>query len=155
MLVIVAGGLFVSAVTIWPMEAELELALRVLGATPGLADLQSFLTTTLEGLRVTRDHYPMLLYTGDWLAFAHIVLGVLFLLATKDPVRNVLVVRFGLLCCAGVPLLAGVFIPLRGIPGVWFLVDAAFAPACAVPLLICLRDIRSSRTSGGSTWVSD
>lgn len=69
-------------------------------------------------------------------------------MALKDPARNVLVVRFGLICCACVPVLAAVFIPLRGIPAVWLLIDAAFAPACALPLWLCLRALRRLEDSG-------
>ena len=86
--------------------------------------------------------YPFLLYGYDWLAFAHIVLSILFIGAIRDPVKNVWVVQFGLICCVLVPFLAAVFIPIRGLPSCWFLIDFAFAPAAALPLWIALRDIR-------------
>ena len=34
-----------------------------------------------------------MLYAHDWLAFAHIVLGILFAGAIKDPVRNKWIVQ--------------------------------------------------------------
>jgi hypothetical protein len=48
--------------------------------------------------------------------------------------------------CALVPVLAGICIPLRGIPAFWFWVDAAFAPGAAIPLYLALRDIRRAET---------
>ena len=92
--------------------------------------------------------YPFLFYGYDWLAFAHIVLAILFMGAMRDPVRNVWVVQFGLITCALIPILAGIFIPLRGLPWWWFWVDFAFAPVAAIPLWIALRDIRNTSNTG-------
>ena len=41
-----------------------------------------------------------------------------------------------------VPVLAGICIPIRGLPLCWFWLDFAFAPAAALPLWLALRDIR-------------
>jgi len=143
--VLVAIGLFVSGVTIWPWEFELELALS-LCTTLGMPEL---LTTLLESIladmRMLRDSGSFVLYIADWLAYAHLVLAALFLMALKDPVRNILVVRFGLLCCATVPILALVCIPMRGIPLFWIAVDSSFALA-ALPLWVALRDLRAAES---------
>jgi hypothetical protein len=82
------------------------------------------------------------LYGYDWLAFAHVVLAILLAGAIRDPVRNVWVVQFGLICCALVPVLAAIFVPIRGLPWFWVGIDFAFAPAAALPLWVALRDIR-------------
>jgi hypothetical protein len=76
------------------------------------------------------------------LAFAHLVLAILFAGAMRDPVRNVWIVQCGLIMCALVPVLAGVCIPLRGLPLCWFWFDSAFAVGAALPLGIALHDIR-------------
>jgi len=43
--------------------------------------------------------------------------------------------------CVRCHRLAGICIPLRGMPLTWFWIDFAFAPAAALPLWIALRDI--------------
>jgi hypothetical protein len=140
MLGLVALGLFVSGVTIFPAIPELRW---VAGAVEGLPSLHAWLLTCLGALEDTRARYPFLLYAGDWLAFAHIMLAVLFLGAMRDPLRNIWVVQFGLICCAGILPLALVCGPLRGIPWYWTLVDCAFAPAAALPLWIAHRALHA------------
>ncbi len=156
MLCVVVAGLFLSGVTIWPMEWELSTLVALVwgDAAPTSPDsIHAFLLDVLASWRRAEAEAPFLLYGFYWLAFAHIMLAVLFAMVIKDPIRNVMVVRFGLLCCVCVPVLAGVFIPIRGLPPLWFLVDSAFAPACALPLWICLRDLqaRSDASSPGSS----
>ena len=141
LLAIVAFGLFVSGVTIWPWEVELELVLSILVAIDGPQILVETLQSILADMRQLRDAGSFVLYVADWLAFAHLVLAALFLMAMKDPVRNILVVRFGILCCLSVPILAISCVPLRGLPLFWILVDSSFALA-AIPLWIALKDLR-------------
>lgn len=143
MLGIVAFGLFMSGVTVWPAVPELKMAVRTIwgdGEPAGV--LHSFVLQTIEGLESVEASYSFMLYAHDWLAFAHIVLAILFAGAIRDPVRNVWIVQCGLIMCALVPVLAGICIPIRGLPLFWFWIDAAFAPAAALPLWIALRDIR-------------
>ena len=148
MLGVVVFGLVVSAVTVWPAVAQLEWGIRLIwGDEEATGVLHLFLREVLEGLKYVEGHYPFLLYAHDWLAFAHIVLAILFAGAMRDPVRNVWVVQCGLIMCVLVPVLAGICIPIRGLPAVWFLFDAAFAPAAALPLWIALKNIR--RIEGG------
>jgi hypothetical protein len=143
MLGIVAAGLFISGVTIWPALWELKTIVRILwDGTEPTGAIHRFLLDALRSLESVGSNYPFLFYAGDWLAFAHIVLAILFAGAARDPVRNVWVVQCGLIMCALVPVLAGICIPLRGLPWQWFLVDFAFAPAAALPLAIALHDIR-------------
>jgi hypothetical protein len=145
MIGIVAFGLLVSAVTIWPMVKELKLMVRIIGGdSAATGHLHGFLLRVIEGIEEVNAAYPFLFYGYDWLAFAHIVLAILFMGAMRDPVRNVWVVQFGLIACALIPILAGISIPLRGLPWWWFWVDFAFAPAAAIPLWVALRDIRNT-----------
>lgn len=96
----------------------------------------------IRSLEYVQAHYPFMMYAHDWLAFAHIMLAILFAGAMRDPVRNLWIVQCGLIMCACVPLLAAVCVPLRGLPWPWFLIDTAFAPGAALPLWVALRDIR-------------
>jgi hypothetical protein len=143
MLGMVAFGLFAAGVTVWPAVSELKLAVWIAwGEGEPAGGLHGFILKAIEGLESVEAKYPFMLYAHDWLAFAHIVLAILFAGAIRDPVRNVWVVQCGLIMCALVPVLAGICIPLRGIPLYWFWIDFAFAPGAAFPLWIALRDIR-------------
>lgn len=151
MIGIVAFGLLVSGVTIWPAVPELKTAVHIIwgdGEPAGV--LHEFILRSIEGIESTTANYPFMLYAHDWLAFAHIVLAILFAGAMRDPVRNIWVVQCGLIMCALVPVLAGICIPIRGLPPRWFWLDFAFAPAAALPLWVALRDIRraEARVSG-------
>lgn len=141
MLAVVALGLFLSGVTIWPWDPELRLAIFILEGIGGPLPLVELLESILADMRHLRETQSFVLYVADWLAYAHLVLTVLFLMAMKDPVRNILVVQFGLVCCLTVPILAMTCIPLRGLPLFWIVVDSSFALA-ALPLWIALRDLQ-------------
>ncbi len=145
MLGIVAFGLFVSGVTVWPALPELRWGERFFwgDAEPVAGSLHAFVVEVIGALEVTQKEHPYLMYGYDWLAFAHVCLAILFAGAMRDPVRNIWIVQCGLIMCALVPVLAGICGPLRGMPSYWFFIDAAFAPAAAVPLVIALRDIRA------------
>lgn len=148
MLGIVAFGLFVSGVTVWPAIPELKFAVTLLwGDSEPNAGLHLFLTEVIQSLEYTSKTHPYLLYGYDWLAFAHICLAILFAGAIRDPVRNKWVVESGLIFCLLIPILAGIRIPLRGIPGYWFFFDAIFAPAAGIPLYLALREIRKLEKS--------
>ena len=143
MIGLVVFGLFVSAVTIWPAVPELKTAVGIVwGDGEATGVLHGFVLKAIEGLEVMGAEYPFMLYAHDWLAFAHIMLAILFAGAIRNPVRNVWVIQCGLIMAALVPILAGICVPIRGIPFIWFWIDFAFAPAAAVPLWIALRDIR-------------
>jgi len=142
MLAIVAFGLLVSGVTVWPAQSELNLIVQVLwGEDKPTGALHRFLVNVLQGLESTNANYPFMFYAHDWLAFAHVMLAILFAGAIRDPARNVWVIQCGLIMCASIPILAGVCIPIRGLPSWWFFIDFAFAPAAAIPLWIALRDV--------------
>lgn len=143
MLGIVVFGLLVSGVTVWPAVSELKLAVGLIwgdGEPSGV--LHGFVLKAIEGVESVEAEYPFMLYAHDWLAFAHIVLAILFAGVIRDPARNVWVVQCGLIMCVLVPVLAGICIPIRGLPLRWFWIDFSFAPAAGIPLWIALRDIR-------------
>jgi len=103
-----------------------------------------------RGAGTTNRAYPFLAYGTDWLAFAHLVLAVLFVGVWVDPLRNKWVVQFGLIACSGVLLLALIAWPVRGIPFYWRMIDCSFGVFGAVPLMICLRDIKKLEAVGQS-----
>jgi len=78
--------------------------------------------------------YGILFYGYDWLAFAHIVIAVLFYGVIKDPVRNIWVVEFGMIACLMVIPFAFVMGSIRGIPVWWRLIDCSFGVVGIIPL---------------------
>lgn len=150
MLWIVAVGLFISGVTVWPAIAEMEFLVGLIwGDSAPEGRLHSFAVEAIDAMKYVDEHHPYLLYGYDWLAFAHICLAILFAGAARDPVRNKWVVQCGLIMCLLIPVLAGICIPIRGIPIIWVLVDAAFAPAAGLPLFIALKDIKKAEKESG------
>jgi hypothetical protein len=143
MLGIVAFGLFVSGVTVWPAIPELKFAIHLFwGDAAPTSEVHRFTLQILNSLEVIEREHSPILYGYDWLAFAHICLAILFAGAMRDPVRNIWIIQCGLIMCALIPILAAICIPIRGIPFFWFFIDFAFVPATALPLWIALRDVR-------------
>jgi hypothetical protein len=140
-LAVVIAGLVVSGVTAFPLEAEVGWFARHLAGVQ-LPGLVGWLNRVHEALATTNGAYPFLAYGTDWLAFAHLVIAVAFLGPWRDPVRNKWVIEVGLIACVGVLFLALIAGPVRGIPFYWRMIDCSFGVVGAVPLMICLRDIR-------------
>lgn len=150
-------GLVLSGVTAFPLEWELNLLAAWLGASPsGTAQEYSGLTHWIvkvrNGLRETNSHYPFIAYGTDWLAFAHLAIAVAFYGPLRDPVRNIWVLMWGIICCAGVLPLALICGPLRGIPFYWRLIDCSFGLVGVIPLWFCwkyARELEALETKAG------
>jgi hypothetical protein len=154
-MVFYAVALIVSGLTAVPVEWELRTILSAGwgGAAPGTSwwpAMHTFLARVLEATRDVGARHPFLFYGYDWLAFGIGILGLLFLGAARDPVRNVWVVRFGLICCGLVLVFAAIVPHLRGLPWFWTFVDGSFGIVGAIPLLIILRDIQRLESLPGS-----
>lgn len=148
----VLGGfifaLVVSGITAFPLQRELEriVAIRCLErVTPDDAgcSFDRWILTVRDGLRESYLRYPWLAYGTDWLAFAHIVIAVFFIGPFKDPVRNVWVLRAGIIACALVIPLALICGAVRGIPVGWRLIDCSFGVFGMIPLYYCLKLTKS------------
>lgn len=107
------------------------------GDSPGAAvwpELARWLSTVAEAVAVGYGAYPLLQYGTDWLAFAPIVIGIAFLGAARDPVRNVWVVGWGMIACILVIPATLIFGAIRDIPFFWRLLDCAFGVLGIIPL---------------------
>jgi hypothetical protein len=139
-------ALLLSGLTAFPLEWEVNLLYQLVSDTrsplpalwPGLVYWISLVKT---GLTETYREYPFMAYGTDWLAFAHIVIAIVFWGPLKDPVRNIWVVEFGLIACILVIPLALICGPLRGIPFFWQLIDCSFGVIGFIPLWLCRQDI--------------
>lgn len=96
----------------------------------------------MDAVDVIDKKYPFVAYGTDWVAFAHLVLAVLFLGIISDPVRNVWVLEFGIIACAGVLPLAFIAGSIRGIPFFWQLIDCSFGIVGGIVLLRCYSRVK-------------
>ncbi|WP_299533279.1 hypothetical protein [uncultured Streptomyces sp.] len=145
--------LALSGLTAFPLVHELRWADGLLNAPsspvpehlPGLAE---WIARVRDGLDEADARHPFVLYGTDWLAFAHLVIAVAFYGPYRDPVRNVWVVEFGMIACAGIVPLALICGPLRDIPFWWTVIDMSFGVFGVIPLLVVRRLIKRLEAAG-------
>lgn len=137
-------GLVVAGLTAFPLVTEtrwLDGVVDHASWVPGF--VVRWIDHLTVGIRETGVRYPFLAYGTDWLAYAHLMIAVLFVGAVVDPVRNVWVVWFGLIACASIIPLALIAGPVRHIPFWWTCIDMSFGVVGAVPILFALAGIRT------------
>ncbi len=141
---ILAVGLILSGLTCYFLPWELDFIVRTMEALsfpeiPLFRDMYLFVAHTREGLGFVVEGYPQMLLGTDYLGFAHVLLGLLFLGAMADPARNVYVLRFGVLCCLLVIPAAFFFGQLRGAPILHRFGDASFGVIALVFTVYALK----------------
>jgi len=94
--------------------------------------------------------YPYLSYGTDWLAFAHVMLAVLFIGTLKNPLKNTWVIEFGLIAAISIFPLAFIAGEVRGIPVFWRLIDCSFGVVALLVLLPAYRMIRKLERINGT-----
>ena len=130
-------SLVFSGITAFPLQRELELLSQSMKPETH-AGLGYWILTVRNGLDDTYTKYPWIAYGTDWLAFAHIIIAIFFIGPLIDPVRNVWILKAGLIACALVIPLALICGEVRQIPFGWRLIDCSFGVLGAVPLYYCL-----------------
>lgn len=133
MLIFFMTSLLLSGVTAIPIDIELDWL------QPFLAKDSSFyqwIHKVFLAYTDTKSKYPFLMYGYDWLAFAHIILAILFIGPYRDPVKNIWVIEFGMISCLLVLPLAFIAGSMRGIPIGWQLIDCSFGIIGLIPLSI-------------------
>jgi hypothetical protein len=140
-------GLVISGVTAIPLQTEMDLIARKLGAgdlSPAQAssDFTKWILIVRDGLRDTYAKYPFMGYGTDWLAFGHIVIAIAFVGALRHPLRNAWLFTFGMIACVLVLPWALLFGELRGIPIYWRLIDCAFGVFGFIPNWLCHKWLR-------------
>lgn len=146
-LVLFVVCLVLSGVTAFPLVTELRLIEDLLGSSASpvperMPAFMEWIVRVREGLDATEEKYPFVLYGTDWLAFAHLVIAVAFYGPYRDPVRNIWVVEFGMIACAGIIPLALICGPIRGIPFWWSVIDMSFGVFGVIPLYLVRRRIK-------------
>jgi len=133
---VVITGLALSGITAFPLESELAILSRNASAD-GL--MGNWLNNIYHAIKTTNDQFPWLSYGTDWLAFAHLVIALVFIGPLKDPVRNIWVIQFGMIACVAIFPLAFIAGPIRGIPFFWQLIDCSFGVIGIIPLYISYK----------------
>ena len=132
--------LVLSGITAFPLESELKFLVERTTNAPDF--LKNWLNSVYQAIKETNEKYPFMSYGTDWLAFAHIVIAVVFIGPLKDPVRNVWVIQFGMIACILIIPLALICGPIRQIPFYWQLIDCSFGVIGIIPLYKCYQLIR-------------
>ncbi|MES1218002.1 MAG: hypothetical protein ABUT20_21020 [Bacteroidota bacterium] len=138
--------LALSGITAIPAETELQFLCTYFSRD---GNTGAWLYKVYQGILETNNKYPFLAYGYDWLAFAHIVIAILFIGPLRDPVRNKWVIEFGMIACVLIipfAMIAGYF---RSIPIGWRLIDCSFGIIGFIPLKVCLNKINYMETRKG------
>ena len=134
---IIIIGLALSGITAFPIQSELAVLVNHAGNNPGIVN--QWLVHVYRAVSVTNSTYPFLSYGTDWLAFAHLVLAILFIGPLVNPVKNVWVVQFGIIAAVLIFPLAFIAGGIRGIPLFWRLIDCSFGIVALIVLLPCYQ----------------
>jgi hypothetical protein len=146
MIVFFVVALVLSGITAFPVESELRWLLQRPALVPAFA--HKWLQQCYDALQETNSKYPMLAYGYDWLAFAHIVIGLAFIGPYRNPVKNKWIIEWAMLACVAVIPLAFIAGPIRQIPVFHILIDCSFGVLGLLPLFICRRWINQLAQTG-------
>jgi hypothetical protein len=130
-------ALALSGITAFPVETELRWLLQFNDVLP--ARLYAFLNKVYIGIAETNLKFPFLAYGYDWLAFAHLVIALLFVGVLKNPVQNIWVIEWAMIACVAIFPLAFIAGPIRQMPLYWQLIDCSFGVFGLLPLYICRK----------------
>jgi hypothetical protein len=133
-------SLILSGITAFPLETELKWVCSWWPEKQSAFYL--WLNTCMQAISDTNAKYPYLAYGYDWLAFAHLVIAVVFIGPLRDPVKNIWVIEFGIIACAMIIPLALFAGHIRQIPFFWRLIDCSFGLVGWIPLYYCHKKIR-------------
>ena len=117
-------GLLFAGITAIPLISELTWLLAHDNKFPSWMVI--WMQGVLEGLTATEKQYPFIIYGIDWLAYAHIVIAILFIGVHKDPIKNIWIIEWAMWSCVIIFPVAFIFGPIRNIPFEHQLIDCSF-----------------------------
>jgi hypothetical protein len=141
-LLVFTVGLAISGVTAFPLVSETALLAHGVHSVPAPDALVAWIDRVHRGLVETGKTYPFIAYGTDWLAFAHLVIAIAFVGPWRDPVRNIWVIEWGMICCVAIIPLALIAGPVRHLPFWWELIDMSFGVFGIIPLVLVRRMIK-------------
>ncbi|MBV9964035.1 MAG: hypothetical protein JO072_17460 [Parafilimonas sp.] len=131
--------LIVSGITAFPVYSELQWIINS-KIFPDNSTIEQWLKHVWIGVKYMHEQYPFIFYGFDWLAFAHLIIAVLFVGVYQHPVRNRWIIEWGMISCAAVLPLAFIAGSVRGIAFFHILIDCSFGVFGIITLrLIQLR----------------
>jgi hypothetical protein len=133
--------LILSGITAFPIETEIRFIYNHINWFPQF--MHTWLTQVHNGISNTNSNYPFMSYGTDWLAFAHIVIGLAFIGPYLNPVKNIWIIEWAMLSCIGVLPLAFIAGSIRGIPFYHQLIDCSFGIIGIIPLYIVWKKIKT------------
>ena len=133
--------LILSGITAFPLEWELKTLAGFSEYMPERMAL--WINKVNAALTDTYSKYTFFAYGTDWLAFAHIVIGISFIGPFRDPVKNIWVIESGMIACALVIPLALIAGAIRDIPFFWRMIDCSFGILGIIPLYIVRKKINT------------
>ncbi|HTB32873.1 MAG TPA: hypothetical protein VK808_12670 [Bacteroidia bacterium] len=113
---------------------------RISPLAPGF--VQYWIDRVYGGIKAVDCAYPFIAYGTDWLAFAHLIIAIVFIGPYSDPVRNIWVIQFGRIACYLVFPLAFICGTIREIPFWWQLIDCSFGVFGLIILTAIYRNIQ-------------
>ncbi len=133
-------ALLLSGLTVFPLQAELRFILDTHFFEDG-STIQQWLLKVLTGLDETHKKYPFIFYGFDWLAFAHLMIAVLFIGIYQHPVRNRWIIQWAIITCIAIFPLAFICGSIRGIPFFHILIDCSFGIVGLILLFVIQNKI--------------
>ncbi len=133
-------ALIISGATAMPAETGLHWLMQFKNGMPNF--MANWLQQCYEALKDTNEKYPFLAYGYDWLAFAHFVIALSFVGVFKNPVKNIWIIEWQILCCILVFPLALIAGPIRQIPKFHIFIDCCFGILGIFPLMLCRKWIK-------------
>ena len=128
-----------TGITAFSIQWQIESALEIRKVFP--QELINWLNRVNAGVKEISTNQPYMLYGTDWMAFAHIVIGIAFIGPYRNPVKNKWIVEWGIITCALIIPTALIAGPIRGIPFFHQLIDCMFGILGVIPLWIVRNKI--------------
>jgi len=117
-------GLLFAGITAIPLLAELKWLIAHEQYFPDW--LNGWIKNVYTGLSATNAAYPYIIYGIDWLAYAHVIIAILFIGVYRDPIKNIWIIEWAMWSCAIIFPVAFIFGPIRGIPFFHQIIDCSF-----------------------------
>ena len=136
----IMSAIILSGITAFPLESELTWLDAHSSAFP--ESMIEWIHRVASGLKETNVAFPFLAYGTDWLAFAHIIIALLFVGVFRYPVKNKWIIDWAIMCCLLVFPLAFLAGPARQVPFFHQVIDCCFGLFGLVPLLIIRKKIK-------------
>jgi len=137
-------ALSIAGLTAIPLRWELGLLNHWFGINSSLYRYIPSMAEWIDRVNDSVQHgygqFPLLAYGTDWLTFAHIAIAIAFIGPLRDPVRNVWVIKFGMIACLLIVPWALIFGMIRDIPWFWTLIDMSFGIFGVIPLWLVHSD---------------